>query len=503
MRWNLATKFSATIFSVVALAIVSSLMTLYWSWRVNIRLEQANQENLPRVQAEEAEIALAEGNQLIAVYLVDKASPSWEKNYRASQLRFQNWIETVRKLPSTSDDERRILLQLEEKWANLESQRERIIALCNKGQLDNAKMLLREIDGRLSLDIRALCGQLISLHEQNSNEFMSRASRRIQMTTWVVGISGALTLLLGGFLLWLFFYRVLVPLRGMVAEAHVYGGGPQELDKGTVEDELRIMGGYLRNLMSEVTDTRSRLERSRDRLLAAEKLASVGKLAASVAHEIRNPLTAMKMWLFSIHEMAQGNNELVRRLGIVSIEIARLEHIVRDFLEFSRPTTPQRHPQDVDPIIDETLRLLDPRLQGGKVRVIRTPQTTLPQVLVDARQLKQVLLNLLGNAMDAMPCGGEIRISSEKETNAEGQPMAVVRIGDTGSGVPQDIQPRIFEPFFSTKETGTGLGLSIAAQVMARHGGALVLESSTEKGATFALWLPTAPKDTHAQDPHS
>ena len=153
----------------------------------------------------------------------------------------------------------------------------------------------------------------------------------------MVGISGGLTLLLGGFLLSLFFYRVLAPLRGMVAEVHLYHGSPQEHDTGAAEDELRIMGGYLRNLMSEVTDTRSRLERSRDRLLVAEKLASVGKLAASVAHEIRNPLTAMKMWLFSIREMAQGNTEMVRRLGIVSEEIAQLEHIVRDFLEFSRP----------------------------------------------------------------------------------------------------------------------------------------------------------------------
>ncbi len=319
----------------------------------------------------------------------------------------------------------------------------------------------------------------------------------------MVGISGGLTLLLGGFLLWLFFYRVLVPLRGMVAEVHIYRGNPQEHDNGAVEDEMHIMGGYLRNLMSEVTDSRSRLERGRDRLLVAEKLASVGKLAASVAHEIRNPLTAMKMWLFSIHEMARGNKEMVRRLGIVSEEIARLEHIVRDFLEFSRPPVPQCSPRDVGTVIDETLKLLEPRLQWGKVRVVRMARGALPPVIVDASQLKQVLLNLLGNAVDAMPCGGEIQISSAKETNADGHPMVVVRISDTGTGVPPDIQPRIFEPFFSTKESGTGLGLSIAAQVMNHHGGTLVLESSTDKGTTFAVWLPIAPKDAHAEDSHS
>ncbi len=348
MRWNLASTFSATILGVVALAILSSLVTFYGAWRVNIRLEQVNQENLPRVRAEEAEIALADGNNSIAIYLADRTNPSWASDYHAAQLRFQNWLETLPNQPDTSDDERKIderkiderkiderkiLTQLKEKWADVDALRGQAISLWNKGELDKAKALLRDIDAGPSLEIRGLCEQLISLYEQYSKDIVSRATRRIRITTWVVGISGGLTLLLGGFLLWIFFYRVLVPLRGMVAEVHIYRGSPQEQDKGTVEDELRIMGGYLRNLMSEVTDTRSRLERNRDRLLVAEKLASVGKLAASVAHEIRNPLTAMKMWLFSIHEMAQGNNEMVRRLGIVSEEIARLEHIVRDFLE--------------------------------------------------------------------------------------------------------------------------------------------------------------------------
>lgn len=505
MRWNLASKFSATILGVVALAILSSLVTFYGAWRVNKRLEEADQENLPPLRAEEAEIALADGNMWIAVHLADRSNPSWEKDYHASQLRFQNWIETVRSQPNIPKDDRdilrqrEILRQLEVKWADLETERKKAISLGDKGELDKAKTLLRDIDAGPSHEIRGLCDQLISLQEQHSESIMLRASGRIRFITWVVGISGGLTLLLGGFLLWLFFSRVLVPLRGMVAEVHLYRGSPKDQDSGTGEDELRIMGGYLRNLMSEVTDTRSRLERSRDRLLVAEKLASVGKLAACVAHEIRNPLTAMKMWLFSLHEMAHGNQEMVRRLGIVSEEISRLEDIVRDFLEFSRPQALQRSPQDVGAVVEETLKLLEPRLQGSKVRVLRAPRPAsgcpaLPQVMIDASQLKQVLLNLLGNAVDAMPCGGEIHISCAKEINVDARPMVVVRIRDTGLGVPPDVQPRIFEPFFSTKDTGTGLGLSIAAQVMDRHGGALVLESSTEKGTTFAVWLPIAPQ---------
>ena len=176
----------------------------------------------------------------------------------------------------------------------------------------------------------------------------SAREARVRMTTWVVGISGTLSLSLGGFLLWLFFYRVLFPLRGMVADARLFRGDRSDHSNDSDVDELRIMGNHLRNLMSDVSDTRSRLEHSRDRLMAAEKLASLGKLAASVAHEIRNPLTAIKMWLFSIREAAEGNAELDRKLRIVSEEISRLESIVRDLLEFSRPPALHRQPHCVE-----------------------------------------------------------------------------------------------------------------------------------------------------------
>ena len=172
------------------LAILSSIVTFYGAWRVNTRLEQVVQENLPRVRAEEAEIALAEGNKSIAIYLVDRTSTSWENEYHASQLRFQNWlevlrnwIETVRNLPDTPEDERAILQelhlivqQLEGKWADLDSERDKVIALGKSGELNNAKSILREIDEGLSREIRGLCDQLISLQEQYSKNIMLRAA---------------------------------------------------------------------------------------------------------------------------------------------------------------------------------------------------------------------------------------------------------------------------------------------------------------------------------------
>jgi signal transduction histidine kinase len=278
----------------------------------------------------------------------------------------------------------------------------------------------------------------------------------------------------------------------MVADTQLFHSQRDDRPIYSGIDELHLIGNHLRNLLSDMSDTRSQLERSHDRLAAVQKLASVGKLAACVAHEIRNPLTAIKMWLFSIQESTQGDAELGRKLGIVSEEIMRLENIVRRFLEFSRPPAIRCQPLDVCAVIRQTLELLGPRLAEANVTVEQTCKGELPRVMADAAQLKQVLLNLLGNAVDAMPGGGEIRVDSTTARDADGQPMVVVRVCDSGSGMPRDVQDRVFEPFFTTKENGTGLGLCIAAQVMARHDGALVLESSTEMGTTFAVWIPTA-----------
>jgi len=495
MRLRLATKFSVTILGVVLLAILSSLVTLRGAWRIKVRFEAA-QKTVPAFnRAEKVESAIFEGNNLLASYLLDQGNPVWEKQYRAlDRPRFQSWPALPDNTDASAEETKeRKLLQLEKAWTDLEQRRDEVIALARKGETDRARTTLLKEVGGLSTVADGLCRQLIDLYEASVKDSIDRARSRIEVTTWEAGIASVLTLLLGGFLLWLFFYRVLIPLRGMVADAQLYSGVPRTDGKSSEEDELRIMGRHLRTLMSDVSDTRSRLDRSRHQLLVAEKLASVGKLAASLAHEIRNPLTAMKMWLFSIGEAVRGNADLERKAGIISEEIARLESIVRNFLEFSRPLALDCRPQDVGPVIEQTLELLGPRFQGEKIRVSYLPRPALPQVMADAAQLKQVLLNLLGNAADAM-AGGEIRITPNVEKDGSGRSMVVLRICDTGPGMPPDIQSRIFEPFFTTKENGSGLGLCIAAQIMARHEGGLVLESSTEKGTTFAVWMPLAPE---------
>jgi signal transduction histidine kinase len=143
--------------------------------------------------------------------------------------------------------------------------------------------------------------------------------------------------------------------------------------------------------------------------------------------------------------------------------------------------------------LDNTLELAEPRIAHATTKLVREDSPNLPPVLADREQLKQVLLNLLNNAAEAAGEGGQITVITAAESERDGRKMVVVRVSDSGPGVPKEVSDRIFEPFFSTKDEGTGLGLPIAARIMARHEGRLVLESSNEQGTTFAVFIPAAP----------
>jgi two-component system, NtrC family, sensor kinase len=171
---------------------------------------------------------------------------------------------------------------------------------------------------------------------------------------------------------------------------------------------------------------------------------------------------------------------------------------VRNFLEFSRPPALKRQVQPIGPLIEKTLALFSPQVNRNRICLTSEVSPDLPPVLVDAEQVKQVLINLLDNAAEAVGDSGRVCLAAGAEREFDDRPMVVIRVSDSGRGMSEEVQRRIFEPFFSTKDNGTGLGLCISAQIMARHDGRLVLESSGERGTVFAVWIPAAAEVTVA-----
>jgi signal transduction histidine kinase len=225
-----------------------------------------------------------------------------------------------------------------------------------------------------------------------------------------------------------------------------------------------------------------------------EKLASLGLLAAGVAHEIRNPLTAIKAAVFiQQRKIAPGTPEAADA-ALVQREILRLERIVTEFLQFARPAEPELATISSDQPLKEVQSLLGPALAKNNIR-LEIEDSTPMSVKVDGEQMKQVLINLVQNAADSIGHDGAITLRSraDRKELAQGETEVVIlEVSDTGPGIAPDVEKRLFDPFFTTKSDGTGLGLSIAACIVQKHGGALQYQTQAHRGTTFGVILPRA-----------
>jgi signal transduction histidine kinase/DNA-binding response OmpR family regulator len=238
-------------------------------------------------------------------------------------------------------------------------------------------------------------------------------------------------------------------------------------------------------LYGELAQSKQELERSQTQLIHAEKLAATGRLAASIAHEINNPLQAIQNCLHLVLNRPLTDEKKSRYLNMAQEEVERLITIVTRTLDFYRPSKGRPSPTQVNDVVEAVLALAGKRLEHGHVRVQRKLTPDLPQLTVVRDQLTQVFLNLVINAAEAMSEGGELTISSACEDN-----WVCVGFSDTGPGIPPDEVSKIFEPFYTTKATGTGLGLAVSYGIVERQGGRIMVDSQRGQGATLTVRLP-------------
>lgn len=320
-----------------------------------------------------------------------------------------------------------------------------------------------------------------SLEDASARAELLRQAGQLRMiaVAAVVSLTGLAALLTA-----VFVFQILVPLRRLAQEAAGAALPPRS------GNEVKTLSRRVRVLLHNVDHAQTELERSRESLAHAEKMALVGKLAAGMAHSIRNPFTSVKMRLFSLSRSLVLDDAQQEDLDVIAGEIRHIDTIVQNFLEFSRP--PRLRMQTLSPsmVVDAALRLLDQRLRSYGVSVRLHRPGPLPAAEADPEQLKEVLVNLVVNACEAMPGGGEIVIEERVERAAEDRAHAVIRVRDTGPGIPPHIGEKVFDPFFSTKEHGTGLGLSIARRVITEHGGRLEAGAAPSGGALFTISLP-------------
>lgn len=277
--------------------------------------------------------------------------------------------------------------------------------------------------------------------------------------------------------------RISRPLQALVA-------GARSVSKGDLTWRARVTSrdevGELAAAFSAMTES---LKTHIDGLIRAERLALLGRLAAGIAHEVRNPLEAIR-GAAQVIETRAGEDGMVRKFTrIVKDEVAGLNRFLEGFLTFAKPTPLKLGPVAVDLLAEEALFLLGPTLSDRRVVVVRDFAGRLPPVNADGQQIKQVIVNLCLNAAQAMPEGGVLTIAA-REAAVKGRRGVEIMVRDTGPGVPDAIKGQIFEPFITSKADGTGLGLAVSRGIIERHGGRIWEEGEEDEGATFLVWLP-------------
>jgi len=256
------------------------------------------------------------------------------------------------------------------------------------------------------------------------------------------------------------------------------------------------VGGVQAKIEEQVRRKTLELEKVHKTLLRSEKMASIGKLAATVAHEINNPLfgilTYARLVLRELlkHEVPQ-RDEMAEQLQIIERESKRCGDLVKNLLTFSRQAPSVREPNDLNTVVHRAVLLVKHKLEMQNIVLEEKLAGQLPAVLCDANQMQQVILVLLVNASEAMAKGGQLEVSTEFDSKTE---QGVVRVKDNGSGIPADVMPRIFDPFFTTKEdqNRTGLGLAVAHSIVEQHGGEITVRSEVGQGTEFQIGLPMA-----------
>ncbi len=313
------------------------------------------------------------------------------------------------------------------------------------------------------------------------------------LTTKSLVISTAI-FLLGATIIFGITMRMVKPIEQLTAAA-------KRIEEGNLkyrvsikrDDELGSLATAFDQMAERLLQRDKELKDSQTILRRADRLSSLGLLTAGLAHEIRNPLVAIRTFTQLLPERYDDAEFREGFQGLALKEVDRICGLINDLLSFARPSKPNVAPENVNDVVDNIARILETQAKEKNVEVMRTFANDLPNVWIDREQMKQVFMNLILNAIQAMKDGGSIIIRTSLSARNDGELVreyVQVEIRDTGIGIPQENLEQIFDPFFTSKDEGSGLGLAVSHQIVKEHGGFLTVESTVAKGTSFFVHVP-------------
>jgi len=465
----------------VAITFGGGLVMVWYTYRMQHLLSHIVDKDVATFRAAlTLENALANQKGFLTYFLLD-GDPNWLRQLGEYREVFRQRLDHVRLL-ATAPEEKAALDVIQTEYDDYIRIKDQVIERYRAGNSPPATQLHKEVRDRF-FSLLNRCEQFNNLTLSRMSEARGRSHTEAgELRVIAVSLMG-LALLMGISLVFVLVNQILRPLRILASETRTERGY-----QGS-NNEVKALARSVRGLIEDADQTQVALARSRENLLQAEKMAMVGKLAAGMAHSIRNPLTSVKMRLFSLGRGSSFSRNQEEDFSVISEEIRHIDTLVENFLEFSRP--PKLKMQMISPsfVVDRTLQLLHHRIRSFGVTVKSERDGPIPKIQGDIEQLTEVMVNLVVNACEAMGGDGSMVIRERLSVEQGGQVVAL-EVSDTGPGIPEPLLPRVFEPFFTTKEEGTGLGLSIARRIVEEHGGSLAVYSKEGSGTTFRISLP-------------
>lgn len=308
-----------------------------------------------------------------------------------------------------------------------------------------------------------------------SIEDINQAKKQSAITIGLVAVSAIIMITIIGSIIAI---NITAPVKKLLYATERLSAGDLNAEvKVKTKDEIGLLARSFDQMTKE-------LKLSRDKLIQSEKLAAVGKLSAGIAHEIRNPLTSMKMIIQLLRKKVQHDESAKESVQIILNEIDRLELIVSGFLDFAKPLELTLKPTNLTDVISEVIGLMQDNLRHRKINLVEKFDDDIPEIMLDENRMKQVFMNIILNSMQAMPNGGDIIIKCGYNQTEQ---KIYIEISDTGIGMSQSVLDHVFEPFFSSKPNGTGMGLANVKKIIDLHNGNIKIESIEGKGTKVII----------------
>lgn len=422
-------------------------------------------------------------------YLFDR-SPERIAELQTKQNEFIHLIEKATE--STNSTEANLLYrQISALFSNYQQTLKNALELHRLGRISQPNALIVHASNDLIKTIDEKANSFLDANAAMQAQLKISIAKNddlIRKATTALGVGGAfLGLILG----WLIARIIINPIYKLVLKVRDAAGSEMvEHIRMTPGKELEELDLHINRLIKRINTAQEDLQKNRLLLERSNKFAAIGKIAPALAHEIRNPLTSVKLLIYSMMQEKDIEKERLHDFEIITHEISRVEGFLQNFLKYARPAKPLLQKVEIESLIREVMYLMSAQLRQKNTSIIEDYNPKGLVINIDPDMIKQVLMNLILNAIESMGNKGELTIATKLKVDENSTTYLQLSVSDSGSGIPPEILETLFDPFVKGKDQGIGLGLSISQRIAELHQGWIGAGNNSDKGAIFTLHLP-------------